>query len=62
MAKKQRKLVHVAVELDVDIRASEREVREFVKKGVDLHRAELLQDNKLASTPPVTVLSYKEIA
>ena len=61
MAKKQRKIVHTAVELNVDVHVSEREVREFVKKGIDQHRAELLSDNKLASTPPVTVLSYKEI-
>jgi hypothetical protein len=61
MAKKTRKTVHVTVELDTDVLASDKEIRAFVKRAVDKERSELPQFMPLASTPPVTILSCKEI-
>lgn len=61
MAVKTRKTVHVSVELNVDNAAQERDIRRFVKEGIDKYRATLLQGNLLATTPPVTVIRYKEI-
>ncbi len=61
MAPIKRILVQLAVELDVDVHVTEREVREFVATGIDTYRASLPQWHKLASTPKVKVLSYRKV-
>lgn len=62
MAKKTRKKVHVSVELNIDVDLPHMEVRKFVKDAIDQYRASLPQSTKLASTLPVTILAYREIA
>lgn len=61
MSQIRRKLIHVTVELDIDIHVTERALREFVAAAINEKRAALLQDNLLASTPRVILLSYKEV-
>jgi len=62
MAQKTRKRVHVGVELDVDVRVTRDEMRDFVNLAFKLARIEMPQWHKLSTTASVEMLSFKQVS